>query len=146
MKRTREGTLLMPEQLRSDQRVWDSGAIHTEEGAIGALRAFVDGTGDQFLTRTRLTGNQNCRIGRRYLCYISKYCLQRRRGPDDLLEHRCVIDFFAQSNVLVLDSLFSLLAIFDIGRRDIPANDVSFFISHWVMAEKKPAILPVAAQ
>src|SRR6266436_1868420 len=137
MKRTREGTLLMPEQLRRDQRLWDSGAIHTDEGAIGALRAFVDGTGDQFLTRTRLTGNQNCRIGRRYLCYISKYCLQSKRSADNIFEHRRLGNLFAKRNVLHSDPLFLLLPSFDVGGRNKPPCDAALFIKHRVMAKQK---------
>src|SRR5258705_631990 len=42
---------------------------------------------------------------------------------------RSPIDFFAQRNVLILESLLSLLALFDIGRCSIPTCDASLFIS-----------------
>ena len=65
------------------------------------------------------------------------------RSSDDLLEHRCLVDFFAQRDVLVLEPLLGLLAILDIGRGDIPTREASLFIPQRVIAEKKPAILPV---
>ncbi len=103
----------------------------------------VNGARNQFLSRPGLAGDQSAGVGRSYLGYARKYRLQCARRSDNLLEHRCLIDFFAQRDILVLQYLLSLLAILDIGRRGIPACEASLLISQRVMAEKKPAILPV---
>jgi hypothetical protein len=61
-------------------------------------------------------------------------------------KHRCFVDFFTQGNVLVLQSLFSFLAILDIGCRGIPTRDMPQSISNWVAPKKEPAILSVVSQ
>src|SRR6266446_10408284 len=105
------------------------------------------GTGDCSLRR-ELAERWECRtlhagVGGSDLRYEGKHRLQGRRRSDDLLEHRCFIDFFAQRNILVLESLLSLLAILDIGRRRIPTCEAALFIPNRVKAEKKPPILSV---
>src|ERR1700722_19806728 len=106
----------------------------------------VDGACDKFFARPSLTGDQNGGVCRSDFRYTRKHLFQNGRSSDDFLEHRCFIDFFTQSNILILESLFGLLAILEIRRRDIPTCSVPLFISQRVEAEKKPAILPVAPQ
>ena len=111
----------------------------------GTLRPSVDRTSDQFFARPGFAGDQNSGVGGSDLGYTREHRSQGRRSADDLLEHRCLIDFFAQRDVLVLESLFSLLAILDIGPSNIPTRDASLFIPYRVIAEKKPAILPAVS-
>src|SRR5207245_10529977 len=60
------------------------------------------------------------------------------------LEHRRAIDLFAQREIFASDSLFGLLAVFDVRPCRIPANNVSLLVPQRVVADKKPTILPVA--
>src|SRR5216683_8143847 len=46
------------------------------------------------------------------------------RGSHDLLKHRYPSDFFAQRNVLILESLLSLLALLDISRCGVPTDSL----------------------
>ena len=66
----------------------------------------VDGASDKFLARPGFSGDQNGGVRGSDLGYARKQRLQRGRSSDDLLEHRGLIDFFSQSNVLTLESLF----------------------------------------
>src|SRR5439155_833793 len=59
-------------------------------------------------------------------------------GSHNLLEHRGAIDLFAQCQILVSDSLFGLLAVFDVGPRRIPANDMSLFVTQRPVVDEKP--------
>src|SRR5260370_36783400 len=129
-----EGPLLMAEQFRRDQVAWNCGAVNTGQRSRGTLRAFVDGTCDQFFARPRFAGDQNGGVCRSNLGDTREYRVQRGRNPHDLLEHRCPIYFFAQRNVFVAESLLSLLAVLNIGRSHIPTNDASLLISHGVIA------------
>src|SRR5260370_623868 len=124
-----EGALLMAEQFRCDQVAWNCGAVNTDKRSRGTLGAFVDGTCDQFFARPRFAGDQNGGVCRSNFGYTREYRVQGGRNPYDLLEHRCPIYFFAQRNVLVVESLLSLLAILDISPGDIPTCDASLFIS-----------------
>src|SRR5258707_9362937 len=108
------------------------------------MRPPVNGAGNKFLARPGFSGDQNGGVCGSNLGYTRKHRLQGGRRSDDLLEHRCLIDFFTQSDVLMLESLFSLLAILDIGRRGIPTCEAPLFIQNRIKAEKKPAILPVS--
>src|SRR5713226_1853274 len=64
-------------------------------------------------------------------------------GPHDLLEHRRAIDLFAQREIFASDPLFGLLAVFDVGPCRIPTNNAPLLVPQRVVADKKPAILPV---
>ncbi len=103
----------------------------------------MNGAGNQFLARASLPGDQNAGVGRSHLGYPGKHRLQGRRNSHDLLEHRCLVEFFTQRNVLVLESFLSLLALLDIGRRGIPTCEAALFIPNRIKPEKKPAILTV---
>src|SRR5712664_157931 len=66
---------------------------------------------------------------------------QSRRCSNDLFKHRGFVDFFTQSDVLLSQSLLSLLAILDVSSCAIPSYDVPSFIFDRNSAEKKPAEL-----
>src|SRR5713101_8551135 len=135
----------MAEQFRCDQVAWNCGAVNTDKRSGPTLRSFVNGTRDQFFARPRFAGDQNGGICGSNFGYTSENRVKGGRNSHDLLKHRCPIDFFAQRNVLVLESLLSLLAILDIARRSIPTCGASLFIQRRIVAEKKPAILPVSS-
>src|ERR1700733_203896 len=103
----------------------------------------VNGAGNQFLARTGFTGNQDARVSPGDFGYTGEHPLQSGRSSDDLLEHRCLIDFFPQRNVLDLESLLSQLAILDISRGNIPTNDASLFISERIPTGEEPAIFRI---
>src|ERR1700751_317545 len=109
------------------------------------MRAPMDCAGDEFFASPGFAGDENTGVGGSDLRHIGKYFLQNRRSSHDLLEHGRLVDFFAKGNVFVLESLFSLLAIVDIGSRNIPAHNASLFISQRVVAEKEPQILAVVS-
>ncbi len=70
---------------------------------------------------------------------------KRRRGADDLLEHRGAIDLFAQGEVLASNTVFGSLAVVDVGSGGIPADDVAVVVPNRVVADQNPAILSVFA-
>ena len=74
---------------------------------------------------------------------------QRRRGADDLLEHRGLGDLVAQGDVLLLELLLQVvqlllrpLAVIDIRDRSIPSDDRARLVSQWNGARQEPSILP----
>ena len=95
----------------------------------------MDGARDQLLTCSRFPGDQNSGVRRRHLCHASQNALQSGRLPHDLLEHRRLIDFFPQCDVLfvklvlqlldfpesALKIAFGLLTIGDVGRNAVNA-------------------------
>src|SRR6266851_595269 len=70
------------------------------------MRPPMDGAGHKFLTRSGFACDENRGVGGSDLGYTRKYCLQCGRSSDDVLEHRYLIDFFAQSNVLFIELIF----------------------------------------
>src|SRR6266478_7913672 len=69
---------------------------------------------------------------------------QSGRGSNDLFEHRGFVDFFTQSDVLLLQSLLSSFAVFDIGARNIPTRNLSIVVVHRIETRQKPAITSIA--
>ena len=73
----------------------------------------MNGAGDKFLARPGFAGDQNAGVGGCDLGYARKHRLQDGRSSDDLLEHRCLNDFFPQRNVLVLELILQNLNFFE---------------------------------
>src|SRR6266849_909137 len=136
----------MAKQFGGDQVAWNCGAVNTHKSARGAMRSPVDRASHKFLTGSRFAGDQNGGICGSNFGYTRENRVKGGRNPDDLLKHRCPIDFFAQRNVLVPEPLLSLLAILDVGRRSIPTRDASLFVSQRVAADKEPSIRTVIPQ
>ena len=128
LQRAGEGSLLVTEQLRCNQRCGDGRTVHIDKGSGGALGPFVDGTSDEFLAGAGFTGYENTGIGGRDLADSCKHGLQGRRVPHDFLEHGHFVDFIAKSEVLISGPVFRPFAIIDIGRSRIPANDLAVFV------------------
>src|SRR4030095_11873610 len=57
--RSGEGTALVPEQLRLEQRLRQRRAVDDDEGTVGAGAGLVDRAGDQLLAGPRLTLDQH---------------------------------------------------------------------------------------
>src|SRR5258707_606446 len=99
---------------------------------------------DEFFPRAGLAGDEHRRIAAGDLAHTRESPHQRRRGADNLLEHRRFVDFLSQSDVFLLESLLGVLAIIDIRTGDIPADDLSLVIANRVGTSQKPAVTPIA--
>ncbi len=77
------------------------------------MRPPVDGAGHKFFARPGFACDQNTGVRGSDLGYKREYSLQRGRGSDDLVAHRCLIDLLAQSDVLMFGSLLRVLWIRD---------------------------------
>src|SRR6266850_771168 len=64
---------------------------------------------------------------------------QSGRCSNDLFKHRGFVDFFTQSDVFMLQSLLSSLAVFNIGARSIPTRNLSLVVAYRVDTSEKPA-------
>ncbi len=73
----------------------------------------MDRARNKFLACSGFAGDENTGVSRSDLGHEGKYPLQRGRSSDDLIEQRRLIDFFAQSDVLVFQFLFGLFWIRD---------------------------------
>src|ERR1700743_996340 len=103
----------------------------------------MDRARNQFFSRARFTKNKYGRICWRYLVNLRQHPTQRARRPNNLLGHRSPIDLLTQSERLVSDSLFSLLAIINVGGCHEPLGDLTLFIKQWLIPKQEPAKLPV---
>src|ERR687891_2267549 len=106
----------------------------------------MNGTRNEFLSRSCFTQNENCGIRWGYFGHLQQYLAQRFRRSDNLLEHRRVSDFFAQRNVFVSHPVFGSLAIVDVGSRCIPTHEASLFVAERVVSDEEPTILPILPQ
>src|SRR5579862_1732166 len=104
----------------------------------------MDRAGNKLFASSGLTRNKNRRIGWRNLGNARENSLQSRRGSNDLLEHRGPVDFIAESNIFLLQLLFSPLEVFDIGTRNVPTKDLSLVIANWIETSQKPAVTSIA--
>src|SRR6202035_4107028 len=134
----------MTEQLRGNQITGDCGAVHTDECARGALRPSVDRAGNKLFAGSGLTRNKNRGITWRNLGNAREYRFQSGGGSNDLLKHRCLVNFFAESDVFLLQFLFNPLAVFDIRTRNVPTQDLFLVIAHSVVTREKPAVTSIA--
>src|SRR5713101_5822451 len=103
----------------------------------------MNGPSNQLFAGSCFAQNENGGIRRCDLRDFRQHPPKGFGGPHDLLEHRGAIDLFAQREILASDPVFGLLAVFDVGPRRIPANSLSLLVPQRVVADKKPAILPV---
>src|SRR5580658_6654059 len=136
----------MAEQLRGDQVTWDGCAIHTHKWACGAQGAPVHRAGNQFLACAGLARDQNSGIRGSDFGHAGKHRSESRRSSNNFLEHRRFIDFLAQRNVLLLQSLFRSFAIINVNRRDNPTRNASQLIFQRLVTEEEPTILAVMSK
>src|SRR5918996_1521946 len=106
----------------------------------------MNGTRNEFLSRSCFTQNENCGIRWGYFGHLQQYLTQCFRGTDDFLEHGRVYDVFAQRNVFVSCPVFGPLAIVDVGSRCIPTHEASLFVAERVVTDEEPTMLPILPQ
>src|SRR6266404_4748986 len=104
----------------------------------------MNGPRDEFLTGTGFAGNQNRRIAAGDLGHSRQDGGERGRGADNLLEHRGLVDLLSQRDVFLFQSLFSLLAVFDISSGNIPTRNLPLFVAQGVVTSQKPAVTSIA--
>ena len=80
-----EGALHVSEEFALDEAGRDGAAVDLDQGALLTRAAAVDGTGDQLLARSRLTGDEHGGIGGRHLLHLTEESSQRRAASDDLV-------------------------------------------------------------
>src|SRR5690349_11734705 len=100
----------------------------------------MDRACNKLLACSRLTRYENCGITWRDLGNTREHRLQCGRSPNDLLKHRCFVDFFAESDVFLLQPLFISLAVVDISASGIPTQDFSLLVAYGVVTNQKPAV------
>src|SRR4029077_2860426 len=139
----REGAPFVSEQFRGNEGRRNSRAIYSNEGSRRTIRPAMYGASDQLFSRSSFSRDQDCRIRRRNLRHLRQHSPQGFGRANDLLKHRNVFDFLSQRDVFVSYAIFSLLAIFDVGRGSEPPDYVSGFIEQRIVATKEPAIPPI---
>ena len=107
---------------------------------------------NELLTRSSFAGNKHRRVGRCNLGYLQQSLSECFRRTDDLLEHRCFVDFLTQRDVLPLDLFFQPfnfflgpLTILNINTRSIPLNYLSAFVALRDFVVQHPAIFTVSS-
>src|ERR1700744_2972907 len=83
-----EGAFLVPEKLRGNQRLRDGRAVHADERSLCAVRSPMERTRNQFFPRSGFAKDENGRIRRRSLFYLSQHLSHGFARTDNLLKHR----------------------------------------------------------
>src|SRR6266404_3044828 len=104
----------------------------------------MNGPRDEFFAGTGFAANQNGRIAAGDLGHSRQDGGQSRRGADNLLEHRRLVDFFSQRHVFLLKSLFSSLAVVDISAGNIPTRNLPLFVAQGAVTGQKPSVTSIA--
>jgi hypothetical protein len=143
LQRAGERALLVSKQLGRDERRRNRRAVHANERSARAARALVNGAGDKLFTGSGLAEYEDGGVGVRDLGNLGENTLQGGGGPNDLLEHRSVVDVFAQGEGFVAHAIFGALAIVDVGAGDVPAHDLSLLVADGDVAPEEPAVIPV---
>src|SRR6266850_1982801 len=105
----------------------------------------VDRARDQLLAGAGLAEDEDGGICWGDLRDLCEHLAERRRGADDLFEHRGAVDILAQRQILITHALFGPLAIIDVGARRVPAQRLTMLIPYRVVLHEEPPILPVVA-
>src|SRR6266567_1476136 len=101
-----EGALDVSEEFALDEAGRDGAAVDLDQGALPARAAAVDGTGDQLLASSRLSGDEHGGIGGRHLLHLTQEGPQRRAAPDDLVEVVFAMYFLTEIDALTLQGGF----------------------------------------
>src|SRR5260370_38341113 len=94
----------------------------------GGRKPPVNRSCDELLSRAGLAADEHRRIAAGDLARAREHPRQRRRGADNLLEHRRSVDFLSQGDVFLLESLPGGLAIADFGPPAIPAEALTWVL------------------
>jgi hypothetical protein len=103
--RARERALLVPEELRLDQRVRQRRAADLEKRLLGARGAVMDGVGDELLARPRFAADGHRGVGPRHPRDLLVHLAHRPARADDAREVVALAEFLAQVRVLVDQAL-----------------------------------------
>ena len=90
---TREGALLVAEQLALEQSRGDRRAVHFYESRVTAFAQVVDRAGDHFLARARFALNEHSRVGRGDGFHLLQDSHQGFTLPNNLLKIVLGADF-----------------------------------------------------
>ncbi len=105
----------------------------------------MDRARDQLLACAGLAEDEDGGICRGDLRDLCEHLAERRRGADDLFEHRGAVDIFAQREILITHALFGPLAIIDVGARRVPAQRLTVLIPYRVVLHEEPPVLAIVA-
>src|SRR5260221_4997914 len=103
----------------------------------------MNGPRDELLAGAGFAGDQHRRIAAGDLRNVRQDGGQRRRAADNLFEHRGLVDFLSKRNVLLLQFLFSSLAVFDISSGNIPTRNLPLFVAQGVVTSQKPTVASI---
>jgi len=103
LRRPGECPFIVAKQLRRDQLARHRRTVYADERSGATCRPPMDRAGHKFLARAGLARNQHGGIGPGDFGHAAKHRLQRRRCPDDLLEHRGSVDLVPQYEVLFIE-------------------------------------------
>src|SRR5882672_1551093 len=103
----------------------------------------VDRARDQLLAGAGLAEDEDGGICWGDLRDLCEHLAERRRGADDLFEHRGAVDILAQRQILVTHALFGPLAIVDVGARCVPAQRLTVLTPYRVVLHEKPSVLAI---
>src|SRR5262249_54240073 len=81
-----EGTAIMAEELRFDEGLRQSRAVHDDERSLGTPARTVDGASEQFLPRAALAGQEHSGLLRGDQHCLIQRLAKDRRLPDDAVE------------------------------------------------------------
>src|ERR1700747_2945022 len=101
------------------------------------------GTCNQLFSCSRFASYEDRRIAWRDFGDARENIFQSGRCSNDLFKHRGFVDFFTQSNVFAMKSVFGLLAILNVGTRRIPTRNLSLVVAQWVITGQEPAVTSV---
>src|SRR4029079_13581110 len=135
---TRKGAFLMTKELGGNQIARDRGAVDGDERSRGAPGSPVDRARDQFFPSTGLTSDEDGRVTAGHFGYSGQDGGQRWRPADDFFEHRSLVDFLSQRDVLLMEALLSPPTIVDIGTREIPSDQPPLIVVKRVVTHQKP--------
>src|SRR4051794_9695875 len=116
----RECALLVAEDFGLDQRRRDRAAIEGDERLRAPARQRVDGVGDDFFARSRLTDDKDVRVGVRDHLDLFEELLHPRRFADQMTERAHLLQLTAELEDLLLHHLF----VFDRLEDDLQARQV----------------------
>src|ERR1700688_4892374 len=113
LHRASEGAFLVAKQLRRDQGGRNRRTVYADERLARTLRVLMYGASNQFFSGTGFAGDQHRGIGARHFHNVREHGLQGLRRAHNFLEHRDLLDIFAQSDVLFIELIFQGLDLFE---------------------------------
>src|SRR5258708_29606543 len=98
------------------------------------------GGGNELFACSWFARDEDRRIAWRDFGDAPENTFQSGRCSNDVFKHRGFVDFFAESDVFAMKSVFGLLAILNVGAGSIPSHDLTFVVAQWVITGQEPAV------